>query len=329
MDLGKYQHDLTLISTRKDGSAARGHWLARYPRESSMRVGVIAGGVMATAILLGLSSVPTAHADDLITTLEADALSYLPLNVQALILSALGDAIPSGELDRLSEAHAFLNSAGADFWNVILSPTEIGTEVSDVIPGTSGDIPGTSIAVPTTPADIVSVGQTLSTELHTDIADAANTGYTNYLQDAATTAGSLAWLGAEATNIDIYNDLLTNPHYYLYAGETAPIMLAETNFLTQIVNSFQGLTLPEGYVNSTLATAFNQDVVYETDINNAIIGNPGLSSDGLIYDGVTDNVHTSQLIPLLTDAASMLTYDIDLYHEALWTADVSALAGLF
>jgi hypothetical protein len=196
------------------------------------------------------------------------------------------------------------------------------------IPGTIGDIPGTGIAVPTTPADIVSVGQTLLTQLHTDAREAATTGYTNYLQDEAITAGSFTWLGAEATNIQLYNDDQINPHYYLYAGQTGPIMTAETQFLAQIVNSFEGLTLPKGYDNSTLASAFNHDVVYETDINSAIIGNSN-EADDFVSKGILVNVQDSQLAPLITDTASMLGFDSDLYHEAVWTVDVAALASLF
>jgi hypothetical protein len=105
-------------------------------------------------------------------------------------------------------------------------------------------------------------------------------------------------------------------------------MNAETNFLTQIVNSFQGLTLPEDYDNSTLASAFNQDVVYETDINSAIIGNSNEGSS-FVADGIAGNLRDSQLTPLVTDAASMLGFDSDLYHETVWTVDVAALASLF
>jgi hypothetical protein len=158
MDLCKYQHDLTLIPTRKDGSAARGHWLARYPRESSMRVGVIAGGVMASAILLGLSSVPTAHADDLLATIEADALSYLPLNVQELALNALGDSVPSTELGYLSSADSFLGAVSSDFLFATLSAAELGPEVSDVLAGI-GDVEGAISDISSVAGDGLSVAQ--------------------------------------------------------------------------------------------------------------------------------------------------------------------------
>jgi hypothetical protein len=198
-----------------------------------------------------------------------------------------------------------------------------------VVAHAEGDIPGTGIAVPDTSAEFESVGQTLLTQLHTDIADAANTGYTNYLQDAAMTAGSITWLDAEITKLAINNDTATDPAGYLYAGETKPIIHDEKGFLTQIVNFFQGLKLPEEYANSTLASAFNQDVVYEIDINNALIGNPVLKTGGDISVGVAGNVQNGDLFALTTDTWSMLGFDSDLYHEALWTVDVAALAGLF
>jgi hypothetical protein len=162
MDRCKYQHDLTLIPTRKDGPGARGHWLARYPRESNKRVGVIAGGVMATAMLLGLSIAPTAHADDLLATLEADALSYLPLNVQELALSALGDTIPSTEVMYLADAHSYLTQTDGDFLVAVLSSTEFGPEVSDSL-ALIGDVEGAISDISSVASDGINIaGLTLA-----------------------------------------------------------------------------------------------------------------------------------------------------------------------
>lgn len=195
-----------------------------------------------------------------------------------------------------------------------------GDGISDILPGTSTVI---------TAADIVSVGDTLSTQLATDAADAVSTGYTNYLQDEATTAASFAWLGAEAAHLDMLHDTATNSGAYLYAGETEGIIEAEKGFLNEIVLDFQGVKLPEGYDNSTLDSAFNQDIHYAIDINSAILGNNDATSIGPAAAGILANVQDGQLIPLASDTMSMLGFNTDLYHEALWTVDVAALAGLF
>jgi hypothetical protein len=193
-------------------------------------------------------------------------------------------------------------------------------EISDYLPGTSTVI---------TPGDIVSVGNTLLTQLKTDATDAASTGFTNYLQDEATTAGSLAWLGAQSTHLVINSETATDPAEYLFAGETGTIINAEKAFLNDIVLDFNGVQLPESYDNSTLDTAFNQDVQYALDIYSTILGNSQEIGVGLASEGILSNVRNSQLVPLASDTLSMLGFNSDLYHEALWTVDVAALAGLF
>jgi hypothetical protein len=158
MDRCKYQHDLTLIPTRKDGSGARGHWLAGYSRESSVRVGVIAGGVMASAMLLGLSIVPTAHADDILATIEADALSYLPLNIQELALNALGDSIPSSLGSDLEDTYSNFLNVDQEALIAALSNAEFAPEITDALGGLA-DVEGAISDVSSVASVGLSIGE--------------------------------------------------------------------------------------------------------------------------------------------------------------------------